>query len=263
MQRATALRLCYESCTGNYHLPVPDTELLYATDAYLRTFDAHVQEVTPDGGVILDRTALYPTGGGQPHDLGSLTWEGGVVQVRVTEVRKDGSRVVHRIEGDPPAVGSAVHGEIDWERRYALMRYHTALHSMSGVIYQLYGATVTGGQMYTDRARMDFLLPDLSQDRLHQIEERTNALLAEAHPVSIQFFSRAEAFQIPDLIRTRVNLIPETVQEIRVVNIEGIDQQADGGTHVANTREVGQVHITGSENKGKGNKRLEIVLSHA
>lgn len=240
---------------------MPDTELLYATDAYLRTFDALVQEVTPDGGVILDRTALYPTGGGQPHDLGTLTWPNG--SAAVTEVRKDGPRVVHRLEGAAPPVGTALRGEIDWDRRYALMRYHTALHSMSGVIYQLYGATVTGGQMYTDRARMDFLLPDLNQDRLQQIEARTNALLAEGHPVSIQFFARAEAFQIPDLIRTRVNLIPETVQEIRVVNIEGIDQQADGGTHVANTREVGQVRITGSENKGKGNKRLEIVLSDA
>jgi len=181
----------------------------------------------------------------------------------VAEVRKDGLQVVHRTEGASPPVGSTVHGEIDWDRRYALMRYHTALHSMSGVIYQLYGATVTGGQMYTDRARMDFLLPDLSQDRLQTIEERTNTLLAEAHPVSIQFYARADAFRIPDLIRTRVNLIPETVQEIRVVNIEGIDQQADGGTHVANTREVGRVHITGSENKGKGNKRLEIVLLDA
>jgi misacylated tRNA(Ala) deacylase len=243
---------------GNYHLPVLDTELLYATDAYLRSFDAHVTEVTPDGGVILDRTAMYPTGGGQPHDLGSLTWAGGMTQV--VEVKKDGPRVVHRLDGAPPPVGSPVHGEIDWARRYALMRYHTALHSMSGVIFQLHGATVTGGQMYPDRARMDFLLPDLSPDRLQRIEDRTNTLLAEAHPVSIQFYSRAEAVQIPDLIRTRVNLIPEHVQEIRVVNIEGIDQQADGGTHVANTREVGQVHITGSENKGKGNKRLEIVL---
>jgi misacylated tRNA(Ala) deacylase len=140
------------------------------------------------------------------------------------------------------------------------MRHHTALHSMSGVIYQLYGATVTGGQMYPDRARMDFLLPDLSADRLKVIEERTNELLVEGHPVSIRFLPRAEAFQIPDLIRTLVNLIPEGIQEIRVVNIEGIDQQADGGTHVNNTREVGRVRIAGSENKGKGNKRLEIVL---
>src|ERR1700716_4209673 len=206
-QGSAALRLCYDCGTGNYHLPVPDTELLYATDAYLRTFDAHVAEVTPDGGVILDRTAFYPTGGGQPHDLGTLSWDGR--SSTVVEVRKNGSLVVHRLEGDSPAVGSAVHGEIDWSRRYALMRHHTALHSMSGVIYELYGATVTGGQMYPDRARMDFLLPDLSQDRLQQIEERTNTLLAEGHPVSIRFLPRAEALQQPELIRTRVNLIPE------------------------------------------------------
>jgi misacylated tRNA(Ala) deacylase len=243
-----------------HHLDrVADTELLYATDAYLRTFNAHVVELTAEGGISLDRTAFYPTGGGQPHDLGTLSWDGG--SARVLEVRKSGPLVVHRVEADAPAVGTAVHGEIDWDRRYALMRHHTALHSMSGVIYELYGATVTGGQMYPDRARMDFLLPDLSADRLKTIEERTNTLLAEGHPVSIRFLPRAEAFQIPDLIRTKVNLIPEGIAEIRVVNIEGIDQQADGGTHVANTREVGQVHITGSENKGKGNKRLEIVLS--
>jgi misacylated tRNA(Ala) deacylase len=237
---------------------VPDTELLYATDAYLRSFDARVQDVAPEGGVMLDRTAFYPTGGGQPHDLGTLTWEGG--SANVVEVRKSGPLVVHRVDATPPPVGMPVHGEIAWDRRFALMRHHTALHSMSGVIFQLYGATVTGGQMYPDRARMDFLLPDLSPDRLKSIEDRTNELLSESRPVSIRFLPRAEAFAIPDLIRTKVNLIPEGIQEIRVVNIEGIDQQADGGTHVANTREVGRVRITGSENKGKGNKRLEIVL---
>lgn len=235
-----------------------DTELLYATDAYLQSFDANVVDVTPEGGVVLDRTTFYPTGGGQPHDLGTLTWDGG--SASVVEVRKAGPHVVHRLEGDPPPVGTPVHGEIDWQRRYALMRHHTALHSMSGVIYQLYGATVTGGQMYPDRARMDFLLPDLSHDRLEQIEQRTNELLAQEHPVSIRFLPRDEAFQIPDLIRTRVNLLPEGIDTIRVVDIEGIDQQADGGTHVHNTREVGRVKIAGSENKGKGNKRLEIVL---
>jgi misacylated tRNA(Ala) deacylase len=256
-QRATvpALRPHYVPVTK---LRVADTELLYSTDAYLRTFDARVEEVTPDGGLVLDRTVFYPTGGGQPHDLGSITWEGG--SASVVEVRKDGPQVIHRIEGNLPAVGAAVQGEIDWDRRYALMRHHTALHSMSGVIFQLYGATVTGGQMYPDRARMDFLLPDLSADRLAAIEARTNTLLAEGHPVSVRFLPRAEAFQIPDLIRTRVNLIPEGIEAIRVVNIEGIDQQADGGTHVANTREVGRVRIAGSENKGKGNKRLAIVL---
>ena len=235
-----------------------ETELLFARDAYVRSFDASVQELTPEGGVILDRTAFYPTGGGQPHDVGMLSWDNG--SAAVVEVRKPAAQVVHRLDGDPPSVGSRVHGQIDWERRYALMRHHTALHSMSGVIYQIYGATVTGGQMYPDRARMDFLLPDLSPERLKLIEERTNELLVEGHPVSIRFIARQEAFQIPDLIRTRVNLLPEGIAQIRVVNIEGIDQQADGGTHVANTREVGRVRIAGSENKGKGNKRLEIVL---
>jgi misacylated tRNA(Ala) deacylase len=240
---------------------VSDTELLYATDAYVRSFDAHVVEVGDDT-VVLDRTAFYPTGGGQPHDVGTLAWPGG--SATVVEVRKQGPAVTHRLEGGGmPLNGAAVHGEIDWARRYALMRHHTALHSMSGVIFQLYGATVTGGQMYPDRARMDFQLPDLSSDRLEAIERRTNELLAEGHPVSIRFLARAEAFEIPDLIRTKVNLIPEGIDEIRVVNIEGIDQQADGGTHVANTREVGHVRIVGSENKGKGNKRIEIALAAA
>jgi misacylated tRNA(Ala) deacylase len=237
---------------------VSDTEQLYSTDAYVRAFEATVAEVTPEGSVVLDRTAFYPTGGGQPHDTGTLTWSNG--SATVVEVRKAGAQVTHRLEGQAPTAGTRVHGEIDWDRRFALMRHHTALHSMSGVIYQLYGSTVTGGQMYPDRARMDFLLPDLSQDRLHHIEERTNELLVEGHPVSIRFLPRDEAFQIPDLIRTRVNLLPEGIEVIRVVNIEGIDQQADGGTHVANTREVGRVRIVGSENKGKGNKRIEIVL---
>jgi misacylated tRNA(Ala) deacylase len=237
---------------------VADTELLYATDAYVREFEAQVLEVTPDGGVVLDRTAFYATGGGQPNDLGRLSWAGG--SANVVDVRKSGEAVVHRLDGAPPAAGTRVHGEIDWERRYALMRTHTALHSMSGVIYQLYGATVTGGQMYTDRARMDFLLPDLSPERLATIEARTNELLIEGHPVTIRFLARDEAFRIPDLIRTRVNLLPEGIQQIRVVDIEGIDQQADGGTHVRNTSEVGRVRITRSENKGKGNKRIEIAL---
>ncbi len=236
-----------------------ETEQLYATDAYLRAFDAVVEGVTADGGLILDRTAFYPTGGGQPHDLGTLSWQAGTVNV--VEVRRSGALVTHRLEGENPGPGTPVHGELDWDRRYALMRHHTALHSMSGVIYQLYGSTVTGGQMYPDRARMDFLLPDLSPERLQRIEERTNELLIEGHPVSVHFLPRDEAFQIPDLIRTRVNLLPEGIETIRVVNIEGVDQQADGGTHVANTREVGRVRIVGSENKGKGNKRIEIVLA--
>jgi misacylated tRNA(Ala) deacylase len=240
-----------------YPACVSDTELLYATDAYVREFDARVVEVL-DGAIVLDRTAFYATGGGQPHDLGTLTWDGGSAQV--IEVRKDGGRVLHKLEGALPSTGATVHGKIDWDRRFALMRHHTALHAMSGVIYQLYGATVTGGQMYPDRARMDFEMPDLSAERLAAIEARTNELLAEGHNVSIRVLPRDEALAIPDLIRTKINLLPPEIAEIRVVNIEGIDQQADGGTHVANTREVGRVRIVGSENKGKGNKRLQIVV---
>ena len=236
---------------------MPDTELLYATDAYLREFDATVADVL-DGAVVLDRTAFYATGGGQPYDTGALSWEDGTATV--TEVRKEAGRVVHKIDGQTPVVGTRVHGAIDWERRYALMRLHTALHAMSGVIYQLYGATVTGGQMYPDRARMDFEMPDLSAERLAAIEARTNELLAEGHNVSVRVLPRDEALAIPDLIRTKVNLLPPEIAEIRVVNIEGIDQQADGGTHVNNTTEVGRVRIVGSENKGKGNKRLQIVV---
>jgi misacylated tRNA(Ala) deacylase len=237
------------------------TVLLYATDAYVKSFAARVRALTPDNGVVLDQTAFYATGGGQPNDRGTLRWGPGAATV--ADVRKDADGNVAHLLADgaaPPPPGADVQGELDWDRRYALMRHHTALHAMSGVIYQLYGATVTGGQMYPDRARMDFQLPDLSAERLATIEQRTNELLAEGRPVSVRFLPRAEAFAIPDLIRTRVNLIPDSVAEIRVVNIEGIDQQADGGTHVANTREVGRVRIAGSENKGKGNKRLIIVL---
>jgi misacylated tRNA(Ala) deacylase len=241
----------------HYYPPVADTELLYASDAYVREFDAVVVEVL-DGAVVLDRTAFYATGGGQPHDLGTLTWDGG--SALVLEVRKNGSTVLHSLDSATPPVGTRVHGTIDWDRRYALMRHHTALHAMSGVIYQLYGATVTGGQMYPDRARMDFEMPDLSAERLAAIEARTNELLAEGHNVSVRVLPRDEALAIPDLIRTKINLLPAEIAQIRVVDIEGIDQQADGGTHVNNTREVGRVRIVGSENKGKGNKRLQIVV---
>jgi misacylated tRNA(Ala) deacylase len=238
------------------------TELLYATDAYLKEIDSTVQEIR-DGSVILDRTVFYATGGGQLHDTGTLHWtgaDGAAHQCRVVEVKKQGPDVLHKIDGDTPDVGVTVHGQIDWDRRYALMRHHTALHSMSGVIYRLHGALVTGGQMYPDRARMDFALEDLSAEKLQAIEDETNRLMAEGHPVHVSILPREEAFQIPDLIRTNINLLPPAIQEARVVNIEGIDQQADGGTHVANTSEVGRVRITKTENKGRINKRLEIVV---
>ncbi len=239
------------------------TDLLWLTDAYLRMFTGRVVEVREGNRVRLDRTAFYPTGGGQPHDTGTLTWtgsDGAAHECRVVEVKKQGPDVLHKIEGEAPPVGAAVHGTIDWERRYALMRHHTALHSMSGVIYRLHGALVTGGQMYENRARMDFAMEDLSPEKLQAIEDETNRLMAEGHPVHVSILPREEAFQIPDLIRTNINLLPPQIQEVRVVNIVGIDQQADGGTHVADTREVGRVKILKTENKGRINKRLEIAL---
>ncbi len=234
------------------------TELLYADDSYLTECDATVTEVRDGNAVVLDRTVFYPTGGGQPHDMGLLRWDGG--EARVVEVKKQGPDVLHLIEGPAPTPGTRVRAVIDWERRYALMRHHTALHAMSGVIYQLFGATVTGGQMYPDRARMDFALPDLSPDKVQRIEDTTNRLLAEGRPVHVRSLPREEALQIPDLIRTKVNLIPESVRVLRIIDIEGIDMQADGGTHVRNTREVGRVRVVKTENKGKENKRLEIAL---
>lgn len=238
------------------------TDQLYLRDAYLKTMDATVQEIR-DGAVILDRTVFYATGGGQPHDTGTLTWtgpDGEAHTCTVTEVKKQGPDLLHKISGDAPPVGTVVFGEIDWDRRYILMRYHTALHSVSGVIHRLFGSLVTGGQMYTDRARMDFALEDLSPERKQAIEDETNRLLTEGHPIHVTVLPRDEAFQIPDLIRTNINLLPPSIQEVRIVNIEGIDQQADGGTHVANTTEVGRVRVTKSENKGRINKRLEIVV---
>ena len=233
------------------------TELLYSSDAYVKEFDGVVREIR-DGAVVLDRTAFYPTGGGQPHDVGVLRWDGG--QCRVVEVKKQGDDVLHRIEGEPPPVGTRVHGTIDWDRRYALMRHHTALHVMSGVIFKLHGALVTGGQIYPDRARMDFALEDLSPERLARIEQEANRLMAAGAPIVVKVLPREEAFRIPDLIRTNINLLPPQIQQVRVIDIVGIDQQADGGTHVNYTREVGRVRITRTENKGRINKRLEIAL---
>jgi misacylated tRNA(Ala) deacylase len=238
------------------------TDQIYLRDAYLKQMDATVQDVR-DGAVVLDQTVFYATGGGQQHDTGTLTWtgpDGTNRQCTVTEVKKQGPDLLHKFEGEAPPVGASVHGQIDWDRRYALMRHHTALHSMSGVIYRLFGSLVTGGQMYVDRARMDFALEDLSPERLQEIEDETNRLMAEGHPIYVSVLPREEAFQIPDLIRTNINLLPPAIQEVRVVNIEGIDQQADGGTHVNNTSEVGRVRITKKENKGRINKRIEIVV---
>jgi misacylated tRNA(Ala) deacylase len=237
------------------------TEPLYLEDSYARTCTATVTEVTADGHVVLDRTILYPTGGGQPHDLGSLT--DGNTTWNVTAVNKRGADVLHAVNAadNLPHAGSVVEVHLDWERRYRLMRTHTAMHVLCGVIFREFGALVTGGNMALDKARMDFELEDLDAGRVAHIGDLANAAISRGLPVSWRSIPRDVAFQIPDLIRTRINLLPDFITEVRVVEIDGLDTQADGGTHVRNTSEVGGITIIGTRSKGRINKRLEIALN--
>ena len=234
-----------------------DTELLYLRDAYQRTFDAEVVAVH-DAGVVLDRTAFYVTGGGQPHDTGVLRWDGG--EARVTSVRKTEEGVVHALDGPLPPAGATVTGEIDWERRHHLMRTHTALHVLCGVIWNEWGTAVTGGNMEPLSARMDFEFDPLPEGFGATVEQRVNEELAADRPIEVSFLPRSVAVEDEDLIRTKVNMIPASVTEIRVVDIVGLDKQADGGTHVASTGEVGRVRVVKTESKGKGNKRIRIEV---
>jgi misacylated tRNA(Ala) deacylase len=232
------------------------TELLYLTDAYLSRFTGTVTAV--DGQrVALDRTAFYPTGGGQPYDTGSL---GGLA---VVEVRKEGDEVWHTVEGPAPAVGYEVEGEIDWARRHALMRTHSALHVLCGVIWNEWGTAVTGGNMEPLSARMDFEFDPLPEGFGAKVEKLVNVELAAARPIEVAFLPRETAVEDQDLIRTKVNMIPESVKEIRVVDIVGLDKQADGGTHVRTTDEVGRMRVVKTESKGKGNKRIRIEIVDA
>jgi misacylated tRNA(Ala) deacylase len=240
------------------------TDLLYQRDSYLARFEATVVAIDEAAQtVVLDRSAFYPGGGGQPADTGTLSLLSGEQTWRVAGARKAGPDVVLTLEGDTalPAVGAQVIGELDWPTRYRLMRTHTALHVLCGVVFRDYSVLVTGGNMGPDKARMDFELEDLSPDRVAEIERRANAEIAAGHDVRVQILPRDEAFQIPDLIRTKINLLPEGISEVRTVEIVGLDLQADGGTHVANTREVGGIKVVGTRSKGKSNKRLEIVLT--
>lgn len=234
------------------------TELIHQIDSYARTFEATVTGAVGDA-VVLDRSAFYATSGGQPHDEGTLSWDGG--EARVVEVTKRDGRYLHRLAGPLPPVGAKVRGEIDWTRRYALMRTHTALHMLAAVIFRDYGAQVTGSNMKPLEARMDFELAQMSASFKEEVEAKLRAEVAAGRPVTARVLPRAEAFRIPDLIRTKVNLLPEGIEQVRVVEIAGLDIQADGGTHVRSTREVGEVRVVGHESKGKINKRLRIALA--
>jgi misacylated tRNA(Ala) deacylase len=236
------------------------TDLLYLRDSYLREMDAAVVD-RRDDGVALDRTVFYATGGGQPHDTGVLTHDGH--DLAVTAVRKEGELVWHTLEGELPPVGAPVHGRLDWERRHALMRTHTALHVLCGVIWNEWRVPVTGGNMEPLAARMDFEFDPLPEGFGPRVEELVNAELERARPIEVEFLPRDTAVEDDDLIRTKVNMIPESVTEIRVVDIVGLDKQADGGTHVRSTDEVGRVRVVKTESKGKGNKRIRLQVVDA
>ena len=233
------------------------TELLFHQHSYLQEFDGVVTDVL-ESGVALDRTAFYIGGGGQPSDIGILAADG--QEFAVTGIKRDGGLLVHLIDGERPGQGSPVSGRIDWERRYQLMRTHTALHILCGVVWRDYGALVTGGNMQPGEARMDFELERMTADFAEEVEAKINEEVAAARNVLAANLAREEAEQIPDLIRTKINLLPSNIREVRTIDIEGLDVQADGGTHVNNTTEVGRIRVVGHESKGRINKRLRIAL---
>ncbi|MFL5710480.1 MAG: alanyl-tRNA editing protein [Chloroflexota bacterium] len=246
----------------------PTGEQLCYTDAYLQSVDARVV-ATDTGGpapmIVLDRTVFYPGGGGQPADRGLIIRTGDGRSWTVRAARKSGGEIVHELEpgdgdGEPPVIGDTVRVDLDWARRLALLRTHTALHALCGVVWRDYGALVTGGNMEPGSGRMDFEFERMSGDLVDAIEASVNEELAAARDVRVDILPRDEAFAIPDLIRTKVNLLPPGIDEIRTIEIVGLDLQADGGTHVANTREVGGIRVTGYESKGRINKRIRIEL---
>ena len=233
------------------------TQPLFHAESYLKEFEATVTTVM-DEGVVLDQTAFYTGGGGQPTDSGILI--SGGQEYQVSGIKRVDGQMVHLIEGVLPSQGSTVTGLIDWDRRYLLMRTHTAAHILCGVVWRDYGAQVTGGNMTPGEARMDFEFENLTAELAAEIEAKINAEVAAERDIVVSNLTREEAEQVPDLVRTKINLLPPNIQEIRTIDIQGLDMQADGGTHVANTREVGAVKMIGHESKGRINKRLRIVL---
>jgi misacylated tRNA(Ala) deacylase len=237
------------------------TKLLYQTDSYLKSFEARVSVIDVENrGVALDQSAFYPGGGGQPADSGSLTIAG--VAYLVKRAKKIGDEVFHYLEGDSPLpeVGAPVLGQIEWDRRYKLMRTHTALHILCGVVFRDYGASVTGGDMDPLEGRMDFEFETMHHELVDKIQQAVNQEIANKRAIHVAILPREEAFKIPDLIRTKINLLPEGIPLVRTVEIVGLDLQADGGTHVQNTSEVGKVRVVDYKSKGKINKRIYIAV---
>ena len=244
---------------------MPVSENICYTDAYARQTDAVVVETDPDAhAVLLDRTVFYPGGGGQPPDIGQLVSPSGG-SWRVTGAKKRGEEIWHTIAEDEelPPVDTQVSAELDWERRHRLMRTHSALHVLCGVVWRDHSASVTGGNMEPLSGRMDFEFETMSGDLVGQIEQHVNEEVDADREIRVSILPREEALAIPDLIRTKINLLPEGITEIRTIEIVGLDLQADGGTHVAHTGEIGRVKVTGYESKGRINKRIRIEVTDA
>ncbi|MFE3454854.1 alanyl-tRNA editing protein [Nonomuraea sp. NPDC059194] len=235
------------------------TQRLELSDQNLRSFEAVVLDATPEG-IVLSKSAFYPGGGGQPADHGVLLWQG--VETRIVGVRKGDDLHLIPAEGDPvPPVGTVVAAAVADERRSALMRTHSGLHVLCGVVFRDYGSLVTGGNMEEFSARMDFNLPEVPPGFKEAVEDACNAEIAADRRIDVRVLPRSEAFAIPDIIRTATNLVPETVQDVRIVDIVGLDTQADGGTHVASTKQIGRIKVAKIESKGKGFRRLRITIS--
>ncbi|HCE75722.1 MAG TPA: Ala-tRNA(Pro) hydrolase [Dehalococcoidia bacterium] len=235
------------------------TEILCYEDSYLRECKATVTEIV-GSGVVLDQTVFYPGGGGQPCDTGTLEWDGEISEV--SEVSRINSKLVHQVTGEIPYIGQIVVAKISWEKRYQLMRTHTALHILCGVVWRDYSAQVTGGNMTPLRARMDFELAEMSSGFASEMETLVNKEVKSERDIKVSNLPRIEAFKIPDLIRMKINKLPPAIEEVRIVDISGLDLQADGGTHVNNTREVGKIRVVGHESKGRINKRLRIEIDY-
>lgn len=242
------------------------TQLLFLDDHYLKEFDATAVEIPDEKSIVLDRTALYPKGGGQPSDHGTIFLPTGV-SLSVVESLKDHDRVIHFLSEPIPRdeiakiTGSKVHGTVDWELRYKHMRHHTALHILSGVVYQKFNSKITGGQIYADRARLDLSLDSLDKSRVIFIESEMNSITKKNLEVNSYYIGTEQALEKKDLYRLSADLLPKGLDKLRIVDIVGFDAQLDGGTHVARTGEIGTIRISKTENKGKDNKRIEIVLS--
>lgn len=236
------------------------TELLFQKDSYLKEFESEITKID-NNSIYLAKTAFYPTGGGQPNDIGTL--QVGSTIFNVVDVKKEGSEVQHIVKENPSndLVGQKVAGKIDWETRYKYQRTHTAMHILCGIIYQEFNSTVTGGQIKALEGRMDFDIEKFTPDKIKFIEERCNEAINKNYPIKVEFLDRAEADKDPELIRTKVSLIPKEVKTIRTVDIVGLDKQADSGTHVKSTKEVGIFTISKIDNKGKGRKRIYFTLN--